>query len=44
LFGRLVHSFYFPFKDINEFLQDVHIDALSKNNNLTDLTLSSDLE
>ena len=36
--------FYFPLNDINGFLQDAHIQALSKYNNLTDLTLSSDFE
>jgi hypothetical protein len=36
-------SFYFPV-NINEFLQDAHIQALSKNDNLTDLELSSDFE
>ena len=35
---------YFPLNDVNEFLQDTHIQALSKNSNLTDLTLSSDFE
>ena len=38
------NSFYLPLNDINEFLQDAHIQALSKNENLTDLTLSSDFE
>jgi hypothetical protein len=42
--GRFVQSFSFPLNDINEFLQDSHIQALSKNNNLTDLILSSDFE
>jgi hypothetical protein len=45
---HLVEGLYnllsFPLNDINEFLQDAHIQALSKNNNLTDLTLSLDLE
>jgi hypothetical protein len=36
-------SFYFSL-DINEFLQDAHIRALSRNVNLTDLELSFDFE
>ena len=40
----LYNFFNFPLNDINEFLQNAHIQALSKNNNLTDLTLSSDFE
>ena len=36
--------FYFPLNDNNESLQDAHIQALSKNENLTDLELSSDFE
>ena len=42
--GRLAQYFLLPTQDINDFLQDAHIQALSKNNNLTDLTLSSDFE
>ena len=40
----LYNFFYFPLNDINEFLQDAHIQALSKNKNLTHLELSSDFE
>ena len=37
-------KFYFPLNDINALLQDANIQALSKNDNLTDLELSSDFE
>ena len=42
--GRLVQFFLLPTNVINKFLQEAHIQALSKNNNLTDLALSSDFE
>ena len=43
--GRFVQFFSTStLNDINEFVQDAHIQALSKNNNLIDLTLSSDFE
>ena len=40
----LYNFFHFPRIDINENLQDTHIQGLSKNDNLTVLELSSDFE
>ena len=40
-----LHNFFlFPTFDIYEYLEDFHIQALSKNDNLTELELSSDFE
>ena len=44
LWKACYNIFHFSLNDINESWQDAHIQALSRNDNLTDLTLSSDFE